>query len=236
MTVAPGGPVRVGVIDYGMGNRRSVEKALAHVGAEVRVSADADELARMDALVLPGVGAFARGIANLRERGLVGLICEQAASGIPLLGICLGMQLLFESSSELGGAHGLGLLPGEVRALAAGGRPIPHIGWNEVALTRPSLLLEQNAPFYHVHSYCAVPADPADVLATADYGERFATAVGRANVFGVQFHPEKSSTDGLELLRRFCAGARSGWALAPAPPSDGGAAGRPGAERTAGAA
>ncbi|WP_249009720.1 imidazole glycerol phosphate synthase subunit HisH [Conexibacter sp. DBS9H8] len=206
---AASGPVRVGIIDYGMGNRRSVEKALVHVGADVRVSDDTDELAGMDALVLPGVGAFARGMAQLRERGLIGLICDQAASGTPLLGICLGMQLLFEGSSELGGARGLGLLPGEVRALAAGRLPVPHIGWNEVTLVRSSQLLERNAPFYHVHSYCAVPADPADVIATAHYGERFATAVGRANVLGVQFHPEKSSTDGLALLRRFCEGARA---------------------------
>ncbi len=194
---------RIAVIDYGMGNRRSVEKALAHVGAEAVVSADFDVLRGADGLVLPGVGAFARGMVNLAETGLDALIHERVAAGVPLLGICLGMQLLFESSTELGGASGLGLVPGVVREIDAGGRRVPHIGWNDVVLARPSPLLPAGAPFYHVHSFCAVPACAADVVGTTEYGERFATVVERGCVHGVQFHPEKSSLDGLALLARF---------------------------------
>jgi glutamine amidotransferase len=200
-------PVRerptIAVIDYGMGNRRSVEKALAHIGAHPVISSQFGVLRAADGLVLPGVGAFARGMANLRESGLDDLIGERVAQEVPLLGICLGMQLLFEHSTELGGDDGLGLIPGHVEAIAAGGLRMPHIGWNEVMLERPSRLLNQGAPFYHVHSYCAHASFAPDVTATTEYGERFATVVERGSVFGVQFHPEKSSRDGLALLRRF---------------------------------
>ncbi len=201
----------IAVIDYGMGNRRSVEKALAHVGARAVISADFDVLREADGLVLPGVGAFARGMANLRQAGLDDLIAERVSTGVPLLGICLGMQLLFEHSTELGGDDGLGLVPGRVEAIEAGARRMPHIGWNEVTLERPSRLLEHGAPFYHVHSFCARATFDADVSATTEYGERFATVVERGNVLGVQFHPEKSSRDGLALLARFSdiAAARS---------------------------
>jgi glutamine amidotransferase len=197
---------RVAVIDYGMGNRRSVEKALARVGAEARITGDAGELREADGLVLPGVGAFAAGMRALRERGLDEVVRERAAAGVPLLGICLGMQLLFDSSSEHGGAEGLGLVPGRVEALRAEGRRLPHIGWSLVRWERPSALsarLPAESAFYHVHSFVARPADPEDVLGTAEYGERFTTAVRRSSLLGVQFHAEKSSTHGLELLGGF---------------------------------
>lgn len=193
----------VAVIDYGMGNRRSVEKALDHVGARAIVSSQFDVLRGADGLILPGVGAFAHGMAQLRASSLDDLIYERVAQGVPLLGVCLGMQLLFEHSTELGGDDGLGLVPGRVEPIAAGGRRMPHIGWNEVALERPSRLLDRGAPFYHVHSFCAHASFTDDVTATTEYGERFATIVERGSVFGVQFHPEKSSRDGLRLLRRF---------------------------------
>lgn len=200
--------VRVGIVDYGMGNRRSVEKALEHVGAEAVISSDPQELERADGLVLPGVGAFPAAMARLRELELDEAVRERAAAGVPLLGICLGMQLLFDSTTELGGADGLGLLPGEVRKLAAGGERLPHIGWNLVTWRRPSALtagLPDACAFYHVHTYAAAPADPSDVLGEGDYGGPFVSAVARESVFGVQFHPEKSSVHGLALLENFTA-------------------------------
>jgi glutamine amidotransferase len=204
---------RIGVIDYGMGNRRSVEKALEHVGAGAAITSDHDELRAADGIVLPGVGAFPQAMRNLDGLGLPGLIRELVANGVPLLGICLGMQLLFDSSQELGSTSGLGLIPGQVTRLQTSGLRIPHIGWNEVRFERPSRLTaelpEAGAPFYHVHSYAARPSDPETVVGTTEYGERFATIVDRDNVFGVQFHPEKSSQDGLRMLDTFvavCAG------------------------------
>jgi glutamine amidotransferase len=190
-----------------MGNRRSVEKALEHVGAHVIVSGERSELERRDGLVVPGVGAFPLAMRNLRERGLVDLIRARVAAGTPLLGICLGMQLLFEISEELERTEGLGLIRGEVTRLRAGERRLPHIGWNDVSFERPSPLTAglppAGCPFYHVHSFAARPRDPRDVIGTTTYGERFATIVGRGRVFGVQFHPEKSSGHGLQMLAAF---------------------------------
>jgi glutamine amidotransferase len=204
---------RVGVIDYGMGNRRSVEKALEHVGAAVPLTGDHQALRACDGLVLPGVGAFPQAMRNLDALGLPGLIAELVENGIPLLGICLGMQLLFDTSEEMGGAAGLGLVGGEVTRVDAGGLSIPHIGWNEVRFERPSglttALPKPGCPFYHVHTFAARPRDPDHVIGTTEYGERFATIVGRGSVFGVQFHPEKSSRHGLLMLQSFvelCAG------------------------------
>jgi glutamine amidotransferase len=202
------------VVDYGMGNRRSVEKALAHVGAHTVQSSDPRVLEAADALVLPGVGAFPSGAESLRRRGLDVLLRERVSAGTPLLGICLGMQLLFDSSDELGvQSAGLGLIPGRVRALEAPGLRLPHIGWSDVRLERRSPLSARlpagGAPFYHVHSYVAEPACAQDVAGTARYGERFATLVARGGVFGTQFHPEKSSRDGLILLASFVALARA---------------------------
>jgi glutamine amidotransferase len=198
--------VSVALVDYGMGNRRSVEKALEHVGARVARTADADLIGAADAIVVPGVGAFPEAMRRLRALGLDELLRERAAAGVPLLGICLGMQLLFESSTEHEGAEGLGLLAGTVTRLEAPGLKIPHIGWNNVTFTREARLtagLGGSAPFYHVHTFACRPADPGDVTGTGDYGERFASIVERGNVMGVQFHPEKSSLDGLALLRSF---------------------------------
>ena len=206
--------VLIAVLDYGMGNRRSVQKALEHVGAEVDLTAEHRRLRTADGLVVPGVGAFPRAMHRLREQGLDTVIRDLAAEGRPLLGICLGMQLLFERSLELTPTEGLGLLPGEVTPLQAGGLRIPHIGWNEVRFERDSGLRAElpsaSRPFYHVHSLAVRPARSEDIAATTSYGERFATIVERDNVFGVQFHPEKSSSDGLALLRGFLGICRSG--------------------------
>jgi glutamine amidotransferase len=209
----------VAVVDYGMGNRRSVEKALAHVGARPLVTRDHEAIRAADGVVVPGVGAFPRGMRNLRELGLDEVVRERAAAGTPLLGICLGMQLLFERSVEGEAAEGLGLLRGAVRPLDARGERVPHIGWNVVRFgraTRLTAALPQEVAFYHVHSYVAEPADAGDVLGTAEYGERFVSAVARENVVGVQFHPEKSSRYGLRLLAGFSASCGSAAATTPA--------------------
>jgi glutamine amidotransferase len=196
------------LVDYGMGNRRSVEKALEHVGARVDVTAEATAIRRADGLVVPGVGAFPRAMENLRRLGLADVIVERARAGVPVLGICLGMQLLFERSSELGGANGLALLAGAVEPLEAGGRRLPHIGWNVVRWRHASRLtagLPASCALYHVHSLAPCPADPADELGAAEYGASFTSAVEHETLFGVQFHPEKSSAHGLRLLANFAA-------------------------------
>jgi len=200
----------IGLVDYGMGNRRSVEKALEHLGARVLVSSDPAALAQARALVVPGVGAFPSAMERLGALGLDAFLVERAGAGIPILGICLGMHLAFERSREQGGAEGLGLVPGTVRELAAGSLKLPQIGWNEVRWERRAPFLEsvRDAPaYYHVHSFVAVPDDPADVLGTAEYGERFASVVAHGSFVGVQFHPEKSSHDGLALLAGWIAAA-----------------------------
>ena len=196
----------IALVDYGMGNRRSVEKALEHVGARVARTAERDAIAAADAIVLPGVGAFPEAMRRLAALDLIETIRERAAAGVPLLGICLGMQLLFESSDEHEGAAGLGLLPGTVGRLHAPGLKIPHIGWNTVTFTRPSALTEglgEAAAFYHVHAYVCLPRERSDVVGRGDYGGPFVSIVERGNVMGAQFHPEKSSLDGLALLRNF---------------------------------
>jgi imidazole glycerol-phosphate synthase subunit HisH len=196
---------QIAILDYGMGNLRSVEKALEHVGAAASISADPEEARAADGLVLPGVGAFPRAMERVRERGLDELIDERRAAGVPILGICLGLQLLFESSVELGGARGLGLLGGGVEGLDPEGLKVPHIGWSPVRWEQESRLvegIETETPFYFVHSFFPAP-DPADLLGTAAYGGRFACAAQRGNVYGVQFHPEKSSAAGLRLLSNF---------------------------------
>ena len=189
-----------------MGNLRSVEKALEKVGAETERTADPERARAADGLVLPGVGAFPKAMERISELGLGELVAERAGEGVPVLGICLGLQLLFDSSSEGEGAEGIGLLPGTVEPLAANGLKVPHIGWSPVRWERDAEMtagLGTEPPFYFVHSFTPVPADASDVLGTAAYGERFVCAVARDSVFGFQFHPEKSSAAGLALLRNF---------------------------------
>jgi len=196
----------IAILDYGMGNLRSAEKALERVGATVELTRDAERIRAADGLVLPGVGAFPKAMRAVHELGFDELMREHVEAGKPVLGICLGMQLLFESSSEHGGAEGLGLLDGEVRALEAPGLKVPHIGWNEVSWTNGSPLhegLPQPAAFYHVHSFAPLTASEDEVIGWSTYGTRFPSVVGRGRVFGVQFHPEKSGPDGLALLANF---------------------------------
>ena len=198
---------RIAILDYGMGNLRSVEKALERVGANAVLTSDPGEARECDGLILPGVGAFPRAMERIRSQGLDALVAERRDAGTPILGICLGLQLLFDSSDELGGAGGLGLLPGPVEALRAPGLKVPHIGWEAMRWEKESRLAEgiaDGTPFYFVHSHAPRP-QPDDTLGTAAYGERFAAAAERGNVFGVQFHPEKSSAAGLRLLANFAA-------------------------------
>jgi glutamine amidotransferase len=195
----------IAVVDYGMGNLRSATKALEHVEAAVALTADPDRIGAADGILLPGVGAFPEAMRRIRELELERPIVDAVAAGTPLLGICLGMQLLFDSSTENGGARGLGLLPGEVTALAAGELKVPHIGWEPVRIERDSPLvagIETGEPFYFVHSFVARPR-PDDLTASAEHGERFAAVVGSERAFGTQFHPEKSSAAGLRMLGNF---------------------------------
>ena len=203
------GRPRIGVVDYGMGNRRSVQKALERVGAEAPITSELAILESCAGLVVPGVGAFPRAMANLKALGLDEHIRRRVELQTPILGICLGLQLLFDSSVELQFTPGLGLIPGEVRWISAGQLRLPHIGWNEVRFERRCRLIEglppDGAPFYHVHSLAPRPSEPEVVVGTSEYGQRFATIVERGNVSGVQFHPEKSSEHGLRLLANFVA-------------------------------
>jgi glutamine amidotransferase len=205
---------RIAILDYGMGNLRSVEKALEHVGVTATITNDDAEVRAADGVILPGVGAFPRAMERIRQLGLDDLIAARRHEGVPILGICLGLQLLFGSSTELGGADGLGLLEGPVGELEAEGLKVPHIGWEPVRWERESRLTEgipSETPFYFVHSFAPRPRSD-DLLGSAAYGARFACAAERENVFGVQFHPEKSSTAGLRLLSNFagvCAKAPS---------------------------
>ncbi|MCW3001445.1 MAG: hisH [Conexibacter sp.] len=207
----------IGLVDYGMGNRRSMQKSLERAGANVVLSGDHDALRATDGLVVGGVGAFAAAMRALSDAGLDELVRERAGAGTPVLGACLGMQLLFEHGAEHGGADGLGLLPGEVVPLDTRGLKLPHIGWNEVRWARPSVLshgLPDPAPFYHVHSFVPVPAEDDIALGVSDYGTEFASVVGRGNVYGTQFHPEKSSRDGIALLANFIGACASSEATA----------------------
>jgi imidazole glycerol-phosphate synthase subunit HisH len=208
MTTAGGDPPKIAVVDYGMGNRRSVEKALERVGARTVISRDHAELSEADGLLLPGVGAFPAAMRVIHELGLDELLRDRAAAGMPIFGSCMGMQLLFEHSEEHGGAEGLGLLRGAVHQLKTHGLKLPHIGWSEVRFERPSPLsqgLHSPIFLYHVHSFVAQPAERDVILGTSEYGERFASVVGHGNIFGAQSHPEKSSTAGLALLANFVA-------------------------------
>lgn len=204
------------VVDYGIGNLYSVARAIAKVGAESRMTSDAAEIAAADRLILPGVGAFRDGMQGLRSANLDSAVVDFANSGKPLLGICLGMQMLASTSTEFGEHRGLGLIPGQVEAIpahAADGSPhkVPFIGWTEMSPARaerfrgtPLSSIEADHAVYLVHSYHFVPDDPADLLATYDYdGVPVTAAVARGNIIGCQFHPEKSASVGLGLIRHF---------------------------------
>jgi imidazole glycerol-phosphate synthase subunit HisH len=200
---------QVGVCDYGVGNLRSVERALLEGGARPLLSADPGELAECDGLVLPGVGAFTVAARALRERGIDAVVAGMVARGRPVLGVCLGFQLLFEESDEGSGGFGLGVLPGRVRRLDAGRGKVPHMGWSRLRVRRESGLLDSldDGEFmYFVHSYAAIPDDRGDVIATADYGGEVVAAVERGPVRGTQFHPEKSGAAGLRVYANFVAG------------------------------
>ena len=199
----------IGIIDYGVGNLFSLRRSLEYVGAQAVVSGDEAVLRSAEKLILPGVGAFGDAAAKLRATGLDRLVLEEAAAGKPLLGICLGMQLLFEESEEYGLHKGLGLLPGRVVAMEGrlpAGLPIPHIGWNGLTLTNPACPLFRDTKdgdcVYFVHSYYAEGCGDA-LAATAEYGRDLTATVWRDNVCGCQFHPEKSGPVGLAMLRAF---------------------------------
>ena len=196
----------IGIIDYGVGNLFSLRSSFAAIGAEAFVSSDAAQLAKADRLILPGVGAFGDAAQKLKDSGLDTFVKEQAASGKPLMGICLGMQLLFEKSYEYGAHEGLGLIRGQV--VGMNGRlpaelKIPHMGWNALQLTKPAKLLEEGSYVYFVHSFYAENCEDS-IAAVTDYGIPITAAVEKDNIFGCQFHPEKSGNVGLEILKRFC--------------------------------
>jgi len=195
---------RVAILDYGMGNLRSVYKALEHVGAEPELTSDHGRVREAEAIVLPGVGAMPKAMEQVRTLGLDELLHERVGAGVPVIGLCMGMQLLFESTTELGGAQGIGLLAGPVEQLDA--PKIPQIGWNAVSWKRDSVLndgLPNPCAFYHANSFAPRPAHPEDVLGTAEYGSEFVSVVERPPVYGLQSHPEKSGPDGLRLLANF---------------------------------
>jgi len=201
--------VTVTVIDYGVGNLRSVTKALEFLGCQVTLTSDPEIVARADKLVLPGVGAFGAGMANLQRLSLVEAIRDAIRRGTPLLGICLGLQLLFDESEEMGNYEGLKLVRGKVvRFPDQKGIRIPHMGWNALQIHKPEPLFKgvaDGAMVYFVHSYFPVPDDPSVIAATTEHGVEFVSAIAIDNIFGTQFHPEKSSKVGLQILRNFVA-------------------------------
>jgi glutamine amidotransferase len=203
---------RIAILDYGMGNLRSVGKALEHVGAEPFLTSDHARVREAAGIVLPGVGAMPKAMERVRELALDQLLRERVEAAVPVIGLCMGMQLLFESTTELGGAEGIGLLRGPVEALDAPGLKVPHIGWNPVSWRRSSEIadgLPDPCAFYHVHSYAKRDVDGDEVVGVASYGGDFASVVAADGVYGTQFHPEKSGPDGLRLLRNFAARCRA---------------------------
>ncbi len=201
----------VAVIDYDAGNTLSVTRALEKAGARVDLTPDPDRLARAEAVVLPGVGAFGDCVTKHEERGMDGACREAIAGGKPFLGVCVGLQVLFEGSEESPGVEGLGVLPGMVVRFEVGDLKVPHMGWNQLDVARVHPLFKglDGEAFYFVHSYYPDPAERGDVLGTAEYGARFCAAAGRENLAAVQFHPEKSSRAGLKLYENFLSWARS---------------------------
>ena len=198
--------MKIAIIDYGLGNLHSAAKALVRIGADARITSDPEEVRTADKVVLPGVGAFGDCMNSLTDTGLVPVIHEVIQRGIPFLGICVGMQLMFEGSEEDPEIRGIGIFKGIVRKIQAPGLKIPHMGWNSLRLLSPSPLfkdLPQLPYVYFVHSYHAKPMESSVVTAVTDYGEEVTAAVGVGPVQGVQFHPEKSSALGLTILKNF---------------------------------
>jgi glutamine amidotransferase len=196
------------IIDYGMGNLRSVEKAVEAVGGRPQISGSPDLISKAERLILPGVGAFGDAMENLRRNGLDEAVREAANVGKPLLGLCLGLQLLFTESEEFGRHKGLNLIPGKVRKFNDPGLRVPHVGWNQVEHIHPNPLLKdipEGSYFYFVHSFFVEPDRPEDVLSRTEYGHFFCSIAGRNKVWGAQFHPEKSQDTGKQLLRNFLA-------------------------------
>ncbi len=202
--------MNVAVVDYDAGNTLSVTRALEKVGARVDLTPDPERVLAVDAVVLPGVGAFGDCVRKLRERGMDAACLEAFRSGKPFLGVCIALQVVFEASEESPGAEGLGLMPGGVVRFGGGDLKVPHIGWNELSLVRTHPVLEglDGEAFYFVHSYYPEPADSGDLLGETEYGARFCSAAGRENLVAVQFHPEKSSRAGLKLYENFLSWAR----------------------------
>jgi len=196
----------VAIIDYGVGNLRSVEKAFSAVGVDAVITADRERLWAAERLVLPGVGAFGTCMSEFERHGLKELVIDRVEHGTPLLGICVGMQMLFEESAEFGKTKGLGLLKGQVNRFDDGNLVVPHVGWNQVGKTSTSPLLNdvsENSFFYFVHSYYCEPADKDAIVGETEYGVTFASVVAKKKIYGVQFHPEKSQNAGLQLLKNF---------------------------------
>ena len=195
----------IAVLDYGIGNLRSAEKALQHLGVDAALTTDPVIARQATGVVLPGVGAFGRCMEQLRESALEPVVHEAVASGKPFLGICVGMQMLFDASDEAPGVKGLGIISGEVRRLRTTER-LPHMGWNTLEIRTGSKLfdgIDDGSWLYFVHSYAPVPEDDSVVAATTDYGGPVVAAVERGSLWATQFHPEKSATNGLRLLRNF---------------------------------
>jgi len=199
----------IAIIDYGAGNLRSVEKALEKLGFKCIVTSDPSEIASSKGIILPGVGAYDSAVKELASKDLVGLIKESALSGKPFLGLCLGMQLLFENSEE-GEAEGFGVLKGSVKRFdpskTSGGLKVPHMGWNNISIKKTSPIMHgisESSQVYFVHSYYCAPSDNGDILTTTDYGGEFVSSVSRGNMFALQFHPEKSGDTGLKMLKNF---------------------------------
>jgi imidazole glycerol-phosphate synthase subunit HisH len=195
----------IAVLDYGIGNLRSAEKALQHLGVDAALTTDPAAARRADGVVLPGVGAFGRCMEQLRESGLEPVVHEAVESGTPFLGICVGMQMLFDASEEAPGVKGLGIITGEVRRLTAAER-LPHMGWNTITIRTGSALfdgIDDGSWLYFVHSYAPVQDDEAVVAATTDYGGTVVAAVEQGSLWATQFHPEKSAAHGLRLLQNF---------------------------------
>lgn len=203
--------MNVAVVDYDAGNTFSVTRALEKVGAQVNLTPVPEEVLKADAVVLPGVGAFGDCVRKLEARGMGGACLAAYREGKPFLGVCVGLQVLFEGSEESPGVAGLGILPGKVIRFESNRLRVPHIGWNELGLARPHPVLKglDGESFYFVHSYHPEPSVPSDLLGETDYGGAFCAAAGRGNLAAVQFHPEKSSLAGLKLYENFLSWARS---------------------------